>query len=63
MERDIERAQDEIYAKCLVDFEAKIDVVEKNHDVELVAAAAKYEKKCKEAHILEAELGVKNKEV
>jgi len=42
MERDIERARDDTYANCLVVFEAKIDVVEKKHDAELVVVAAKY---------------------
>ena len=45
-------------------FEAKIAVVEKKYDAELaVAAAAKYEEKCKEAHILEAKLEEMNKKV
>jgi hypothetical protein len=64
MDRDIERARDETYAKCLTDFEANIVVVEKKHDAELAATAtAKYEKKCKEAHMLEAELEETNIEV
>ena len=63
MERDIERTHDETYAKCLADIEAKIVVLEKKHDAELDAAAAKYEEKCKEAHIHEAEMEETNKEV
>jgi len=47
----------------LADFEAKIVVLEKKHDAELDATAAKYEEKYKEAHILEAELEETNKEV
>jgi len=47
----------------LADFEAKIVVVEKKHDAELVVAAAKYEEKCKESYSLEAEMEETNKEV
>jgi hypothetical protein len=56
MEGEIERAREETYAKCLADFEAKIVVLEEKHDAKITAAAAKYEEKCKEAYILEAEL-------
>ncbi len=63
MEGEIERPRDETYAKCLSDFEANIVVLEKKHDAELVVDAAKYKEKCKEAHILEAELEETNKEV
>ena len=63
MDGEVERARDETYAKCLADFEANISVLEKKHNAKLVAAVAKYEEKCKEAHILEAELEETNKEV
>ena len=61
--RDIDVARDETHAKYLADFEAKLAVAEKKHDAELVVVASKYEEKCKEAHILETELEVTNKEV
>ena len=63
MERNIERARDETCVKCLADFEANIAFVEKKYDVEIVSVVAKYEEKCKELHILEAELEDTNKEV
>ena len=50
MDGEVERARDETYAKCLADFEANISVLEKKHNAKLVAAVAKYEEKCKEAH-------------
>jgi len=63
MEGAIGFAREETYAKCLADFEAKIAVLEEKHDAELVDVAVKYEEKCKEACILEAELEEASKEV
>jgi hypothetical protein len=54
MEGEMERAREETYAKCLADFDAKIDVSKEKHDAEVVAAASKYEEKCKEACIFAA---------
>ena len=47
----------------MADSEAQVDVVKNKHDAEFTADAAKYKEKCKEAHILEAELEVTNKKV
>ena len=47
----------------MADYEAKIADVEKKHYAEFVVVAAKYEEKCKEVHILEAELEKTNKDV
>jgi hypothetical protein len=63
MEGEIERVREETFAKCLVDFEAKIAVLEEKHAAKVTAAATKYEEKCKEAYILEAELKETRKEV
>ena len=47
----------------MADFEAKIVVLEEKHDAEVAAVAAKYEEKCKEAYIFEADLEETSKEV
>ena len=63
MEGEVERVREETYAKYLADFEAKIAVLEEKHDAEIIVATAKYEEKCKEAYILEAELEETSKEL
>ncbi len=56
MDGELKSVREETYAKCLADFEAKIAVLKNKHVAEITVAAAKYEEKCKETYILEAEL-------
>ena len=63
IELDIERARDETYDKCTSDFPAKLLASENKHVAELVVASTRYEERCKEVFMLEAELEKKTKDV